>query len=624
LDPSGNLYVTDYGNSVIRVVSNGIIKTFAGDGTFGYSGDGGPATSAQLKGAKAVAVDADGNVYIAEEKSRVIRKVNSGDGAIATFAGNGTNGYSGDGGPATDAQLGAQFYGPSGLAFDADGNLFIADTQNSVVRKVSTDGVITTVAGGRGGISYPADGLQALAVQLTHPTAVAISPSGELLIADGRHQILKVSSSGVLTRFAGRDGCDWRVAENVPATLSDVCFPAGIVFDPEGNAYLLDSTVSGDPYSFDGAAICGLTQVVDTSGIVRTIAGGGSDLFLGDGISGTEVALASPTGVAAAVSGGFLIADGGHNRIRMITGGSVATVAGVGNGNDCLYLGDGGPAAEANFCAPFGLAIDPAGDGYYISDSGNNVVRKVSGDGTISTVAGNGFGAGTLGLRGGYSGDGGRATRAELWEPYGIAVSPSGDLYIADLRNNVVRKVSKGIITTVAGIGGYGAYSGDGGPAMRAQLNAPAAVALDGAGNLYIADSYNNAIRKVSTDGTITTVAGDAYASQAYTGASGPALAARLNHPSGIALDAAGNLYIADSANHVIRKVSGDVITTIAGTGRAAGGALLTNGYSGDGGPATSGELNWPQSIFIDAAGSVFFADSGSKCREGAIASPRR
>ena len=216
------------------------------------------------------------------------------------------------------------------------------------------------------------------------------------------------------------------------------------------------------------------------------------------------------------------------------------------------------------------MAVDASGN-LYIADTGNNRIRKVSATGIITTVAGNGSA--------GYSGDGGPATSAQLDGPEGVAVDGSGNLYIADTCNNRIRKVSAtGIITTVAGNGSAG-YSGDGGPATSAQLSLPAGVAVDGSGNLYIADSGNNRIRKVSATGIITTVAGNG--SPGYSGDGGPATSAQLNQPAGVAVDASGNLYIADSSNNRIRKVSATgIITTVAGNG--------FDGYSGDGGPATS------------------------------------
>jgi sugar lactone lactonase YvrE len=261
----------------------------------------------------------------------------------------------------------------------------------------------------------------------------------------------------------------------------------------------------------------------------------------------------------------------------------------AGNGTNGSS-GDNGPATSAQLRAG-GLAVDSAGN-LYIADRYS--VRKVSG-GVITTVAGNG----TLG----FSGDNGPATSAQFNNPGGLAVDSAGNLYIADARNNRIRKVSNGVITTVAG-NGIVDFIGDDGPATGAVFNGPGAIAVDLAGNLYIADSGSR-VRKVS-NGMITTVAGSLR--QGYSGDNGPATRARLNFPSGVAVDSFGNLYIADSGNNRIRKVSNGVITTAAGNG--------TQDYGGDNGPATSAELFQPKGIAVDAAGNLYIADGTLRIRK--------
>jgi uncharacterized protein (TIGR03437 family) len=244
--------------------------------------------------------------------------------------------------------------------------------------------------------------------------------------------------------------------------------------------------------------------------------------------------------------------------------------------------------------------VDATGN-VYIADSKNNVVRMVS-SGMITTIAGNGSS--------GYSGDNGPATSAQLHYPTGVAVDTSGNVYIADLSNHVVRKVSNGIITTFTGNGTLG-YSGDNGPATSAALSNPNGVAVDASGNVYIADYYNSAIRKVS-NGVITTFAGNGYGAGTgngdYSGDNGPATSAELDYAQGVAVDASGNVYIADSLNNAVRKVSGGVITTIAGNGYDHG--YDAGGYTGDNGPATSGELYYPEGVAVDASGNVYIADT--------------
>jgi sugar lactone lactonase YvrE len=271
--------------------------------------------------------------------------------------------------------------------------------------------------------------------------------------------------------------------------------------------------------------------------------------------------------------------------------GIITTVAGNGTQG---YSGDGGPATSAQLGDPTGVAVDSQGD-LFIADPNNEVVREVNTQGIITTVAGNG----TYG----YSGDGGPATSAQLRSPQGVAVDSQGDLFITDANNNVVREVSpQGIITTVAGNGTYG-YSGDGGPATSAQLNFPYGVAVDSQGDLFIADEFNHAVREVNTQGIITTVAGTG--TRGYSGDGGPATSAQLNGPHGVAVDSQGHLLIADEGNSAVREVSPQgIITTVAGNG--------TQGYSGDGGPATSAQLNSPSGVAVDSQGHLFIADEGN------------
>jgi sugar lactone lactonase YvrE len=322
------------------------------------------------------------------------------------------------------------------------------------------------------------------------------------------------------------------------------------------------------------------------SGTISTVAGGS----VGDGGPAVNAPVNTPSAAAVDSAGNLYIANTYNNRVRKVsTSGTITTVAGNGTPG---FSGDGGPATNASLASPTGVAVDAAGN-LYIADAGNDRVRKVSASGTITTVAGTGTP--------GFSGDGGPATGAGLVYPSGVAVDAAGNLYIADTYNNRVRKVSaSGTITTVAGNGTPG-FSGDGGPATNASLASPSGVAVDAAGNLYIADPDNSRVRKVSTSGTITTVAGNG--TPGFSGDGGPATNASLFNPSGVAVDAAGNLYIADTTNSRVRKVStSGTITTVAGNG--------TPGFSGDGGPATNASLVYPSGVAVDAAGNLYIADS--------------
>jgi sugar lactone lactonase YvrE len=574
VDSAGNLYIADTSNQRIRKVSGGTITTIAGNGIFGFSGDGGPATSASLGTPMGVAVDAAGNLYIADTGNARIRKVSG--GTITTVAGNGVLGFSGDGGPATSASLSE----PNGVAVDSAANLYIADPVGQRVRQVS-NGTISTVAGnGDGG--FGGDGGSATSASLNSPTGVAVDAAGNIYIADDDNYRIRKVSGGTITTVAG-NGSPGFSGDGGPATRASFAGPFGVAVDSAGNLYIADSPNSR------------VRKV--SGGTITTLAGNGTYKFSGDGGPAVSASLNLPNAVTRDLAGNLYIGDFLNNRVRRISNGIITTVAGIGPSCSVSaalvcggFSGDGGPATSASLSQPVGVAVDPAGN-LYIADSQDNRVREVS-NGTITTIAGNGIE--------GFSGDGGPATSAALYDPTSVALDSAGNLYIADPGNNRVRKLSGGFITTVAGNGIHG-FSGDGGPATSAALNFPSGVAVDAAGDLYIADNGNHRIRKVS-GGTITTVAGNG--NPGFSGDGGTATAASLHSPTQVAVDAAGNVYVADLANNRIRKVSGGIIATIAGNG--------TPGFSGDGGPATSASLDLPQGVAVDSAGNVYVVDTAN------------
>ncbi|HEY5913521.1 MAG TPA: hypothetical protein VJA21_23280 [Verrucomicrobiae bacterium] len=542
---------------------------------------------------------------------------------ITTVAGGGC----GDGGVATNAVL----FMPRALATDANGRLFIADWYNNRVRRLDTNGAITTVAGNgllastfRG--AYSGDGGPATNASLYLPAGVAVSGDGTVFIADSyNHRVRKVDTNGIITTVAGNGATvhfgsiyyGTYSGDGGPAVDAGLNRPAGVALDSEGNLFIADNYNDR-------------IRKVDANGIITTIAGNGNSGYSGDRGWATNASLSSPVGVAVDSAGAIFILDEGNNRIRRITNGIITSLAAsasvssmVGfcldalgnfvvadesgervwrvatNGATTLvagkstygFSGDGGAATNATFSGPSGVALDGAGN-LFIADAGNNRIRKVTPDGLISTVAGTGFGS--------FGGDGGPATKATLATPFGLAFDSLGNLFIAESRNDRVRKVSPdGLITTVAGNTNSG-YSGDGVAATNTSLYSPAGVAVDPAGNLFIADVNNHRIRQVNTNGIIATVAGTGFGSVPVSGQ--PATNAPLDFPDDVALDAGGNLLIADgNINRVFRVDTNGILTTIAGN---AG-----RGYSGDGDAATNSTLYNPVGIALDGTGNVLIAD---------------
>ena len=594
VDGAGNLYIADNGNNRIRKVdTSGIITTVAGTGDKGFRVDeGGPATDAQIALPLAVTVDALGNIYLAQ--TRTVWKVDI-SGIITRAAGSGSIlDTGGDGEPATDTKV----EGISAISVDGSGNLFIAQDRSNRVRKVDASGIISTAA------------------SVDNPSSLAVDASGNLYILSGQGValVLKMAPSGTITTIAG-GGSGSLFTEGGPATQVALS-ASSISVDAAGNLYIfgndrilrvdlsgaITTVVTGDIGVGSGIAVNNAGEIyigfrpsgsppfdhrvlkIGTDGSIVTVAGS-----IGDGRPATQASMIDPQGIIMDNAGNIYIADSGNGRVRRVDPtGTITTIAGGGTETGSGwpdFIEFVGPATEAAL-NPSGLALDASGN-LYIAEWSK--IRKVDPSGIITTVVGGGS-FGNLG-------DGGPATEAYLNFARDVSVDASGNIYIAESGNHRVRKVDpSGIITTVAGTGTQG-LSGDGGQATGAKLNSPYGVFADGSGNVYIADSQNNRVRKVDPSGTITTVAGKRGSGPLEENI--PAIEANLSGPSAVFVDGSGNLFIALSSRVVKVDLSG-IITTVAGDRIA--------GHVGDGGPATAAAMQ-PRDIFVDDLGDLYIAD---------------
>jgi sugar lactone lactonase YvrE len=573
MDSNGNLFIATYSdNRVHKVDTNGIITIFAGNGTSGDSGDGGPALYAAFRNPAGVALDNSGDLFLTDSYYNRVRKIST-NGIITTVAGGGVS--LGDGGAGTNAAL---YLGkPAGIAVDTAGNLFIADDGNNRIRMVNTNGIISTVAG-NGASGYFGDGYAATNAELKGPQAVAVDAMGNLFIADTQNsRIRKVDTNGIITSVAGK-GYLLYYGDGGAATNAGFA-PFGVAVDALGEFFIADQNNNR-------------IRKVDTNGIITTIAGKGTIGYSGDGGNATNAALNHPASVFVDATGNLLIADSSNDAIRKVgTNGIITTVAGTGSTS---FGGDGGSATNAALINPYDVAINTAGE-LFIADINNSRIRKVDTNGVITTFAGGGSALG----------DGSQATNSTLNEPAGVAVDPTGSVLVADAGDYRIRKVNpNGIINTVAGNGSAGS-SGDGGAATNAALSLAFAAVSDAIGNLLFSDTENDDVRRVDTNGIITRVAGGGNSGFLFAGDGGPATNAKLYFPVGLVVDAIGNILIADRDNNRIRKVdTNGIISTIAGSG--------TQGYSGDNGYATNAALNWPSGLALDAVGNILIGDSGN------------
>jgi sugar lactone lactonase YvrE len=637
VDRSGNILIPDEGNYRLRRVdaSTGIITTVAGNGIANLNliGDNSPASAGFFP--SGVALDAAGDLFIENAGGYAIREVNAVTGNITTIAGNGTPGYSGDGCPATNASL--NLTQTPGVTLDSSGNLFIADTYNCAIRRVDANTQTITTFAGNGACGYGGDGGPAAGASLTNPYAVAFDSMGNLFIAGGNRLRRVDSVTGIISTVAG-NGSQGLGGDGGPAVNALLDIDIGLAVDSSGNIYIFEQgnrrvrRISAFPFASLSSSSVAFTpsgsgsippQVItlyntgtvplDISSIVASYGYNqtntcGSTLAPGASctITITPTTNGPQTGTVTITDNSNGLA-GSVTSVHVQTGATINTVAGGGPNNF--------PALNVGLSGPTSVAFDATGNNYYVAAPGQHRVFKVNNtSGTLTVFAGNGSFCPTTSS----CGDGQSALNATFAQPTGVALDGAGNLYIADQGAARIRKVSGGIISTVAGNGTWG-YSGDNGPATSASLSGPYSVALDGAGNLYIADTFNNRIRMVNTSGTITTVAGGGSGGCNPTdpcGDWGPATSAILALPYGVAADPAGNLFIADTFHNRIRAVnlgfnpSAPIIGPVAGNGQPCN-LWQPPGNCGDGGLASLATLSTPYGVAL-AGLSLLVTDSGN------------
>jgi hypothetical protein len=539
------------------------LELLAGDADGPGSVDG-TGAAARFTFPTGVAVDGAGNVYVADQHNDTIRKITPA-GVVTTLAGT-----AGQFGSADDTGAAAGFFAPSSVAVDGAGNVYVTDQGNCTIRKITPAGVVTTLAG-TPGMRGSADGTGADA-RFNFPTGVAVDGAGNVYVADQESSTLrKITPAGVVTTLAGSAG----VTGSADGTGADARFdfPTGVAVDGTGNVYVADQNND-------------TIRKVTPQGVVTTLAGiagaGGS----ADG-TGSAARFFVPTGVAVDSAGNVYVVDQGNVTLRKITpAGVVTTLAGT-RGRPGSTDGTG---TAARFDFPTSVAVDSTGT-VYVSDTDNASIRKVTAAGVVTTLAG------PAGASGSKDGTG---TAARLFSPAGVAVDGAGTMYVADTDNSTIRTITPaGVVTTLAGTSNAGG-SVDG-TGAGARFGFPAGVAVDTAGTIYVADTGNSTIRKATPAGVVTTLAGSA---RMPGSADGTGAAARFSEPADVAVDSAGNVYVADQGNATIRKITpAGVVTTLAGS------AGVTGGADGTGAAA---RFESPNAIAVDSTGNVYVADQGN------------
>ena len=552
VDASGNVYVADTSNSTIRKITPaGVVSTLAGLAGLRGSANG-PRGLARFNEPEGVAVDTSGNVYVADTDNHTVRRVTP-DGVVSTLAG-----LAGSSGSNNGTGEQARFNAPEGIASDANGNLYVADTQNSTIRKITPAGVVSTLAG-VAGIVGRADGAGEHA-SFSRPGAVVVDASGNLYVLDARNDtIRKVTLNGVVSTFAGLD---------TPGE------PRGIAIDTNGNLYIA--------YNF------GTIQKVTPSGEVSALATPVVASSESDG-AGSEIRFQSIQGIAADASGNLYVAaddnfelgsagphTGAHIIRKLTPAGVVIPLAGIVEPPPQDGIG-----AQARFRTPVQIAVDATGN-LYVSQLLDDL-RKVSAAGVVTTPAG-----------------------FALSQVSEIAFDASNNfLYSIGIFGSgiITKSTPSGVSSTLAGRGAQigGIFGSTDGPGVEALFNGPSGLTVDLSGNVYVADTGNHTIRKITPDGFVSTLAGLAGATGSVNGTG---MEARFHFPQDVAVDATGDLYVTDSSNHTVRKITPDgVVSTLAGLAGTSGSAD---------GTGSQARFSSPDSIAVDASGNLYVLDKGT------------
>ncbi len=553
---SNVFYITDTNNARIRKITlDGTDTIFAGSGTASFLDDTG--TNAKFNGPQGITIDIAGTIYVADTNNNRIRKITP-DGTVTTFAGSGTASYL-DG-----TGTNARFDTPYNLAVDIAGNVYVSDTNNNRIRKITSAGVVTTFAGSGTATFLNGTGTNA---SFNSPRGIVIDASSNIYIADTfNHCIRKITSAGVVSTFAGSGNATFSDGTGSSAGFNT---PYGINMDVFGNFYVAD---------YNNNRI----RKITSAGVVTTIAGFGTATYL-DG-TGTNAGFYNPAGVAADSFGNIYVSDKGNSYIRRIEMMGVQVDTFAGSGTATFINGTGW---FAGFNGPNDIAIDPF-ENLYIADSGNNRIRKITPDGIVTTLAGSGA-ATYLDSTG---------TLAGINNPYGIIYEPnSGNLFVVDAGDNRIRKITlDGIVTTLAGSGTATYIDGTG---TNAGFNYLSAIACDSTGNLYVTEMTNYRIRKITQSGVVTTIAGKGTST--FFDANGTL--AGIVAPRGIVVHSDGTIYFTDAGANRIRKIAtnGDV-TTLAGSGAAT----FLNGIG------TNAGFNYPFGIGIDKNGNLIVNEQGN------------